>query len=455
MKVLLTVPEPMYRTRSNYPPLGVAYIAAYLLHQNKDIDVKIIDFGINSFSQQNFIKELQHFRPDIVGISIATLHYYGAIQIANILKKIDSNILIVMGGPHATARPIDCLEWCDVVVHGEGELIFNDIVQEKKLSSIEGISYKQDGQVVRNLPRKRIMNIDELPFPAYDLLDIKKYSKYPMGSIIGSRGCPFSCTYCFSPVMWEKKLTLRSPKNIVDEIEFLHDQYGYSGIIFHDDTLNIPLKRGIQICDEIIKRELNKYMNFECQLRMNRQFVSPALFRKMKEANFTEVMFGVESGSQKVLDLMDKSLLVVEAKKAIKISKNEGIKTTGFFMVGNYGEGSLDILKTTRLILETKLDKIGLSIAVPFPETKFYNILKKEGHIQKELDWSKATATIPLVRTDKLSKREIHVFHLLISSFFAFKNSKEKFHILKKIPNRLKEVFHALHVDGIEGIKNQ
>jgi len=301
VKVLLTVPKPIYRTRLDYPPSGVAYIAAYLLHHNKDIDVKIIDFGVNDLSEQKYIKELQHFSPDIVGISMSTLHYYGAIQIANATKKFNSNILVVVGGPHATARPSNCLEWCDVVTRGESESTFNEIVQEKRLSSIEGISYKQDGQVLHNPQRKRIKNLDGLPFPAYHLLDIKKYSEYPMMSIIGSRGCLYNCTYCFSPIMWKRKLTLRSPKNIADEIEFLHDHYGCSGIIFHDDTLNIPLKRGIKICDELIKRELNKDMNFECQLRMNKQFISPHLFKKMKEANFTKVMFGVESGSQKVL----------------------------------------------------------------------------------------------------------------------------------------------------------
>lgn len=444
MKVLLTVPKPIYRTRLDYPPSGVAYIAAYLLQHNKDIDVKIIDFGINDFSEQKYTEDLQRFSPDIVGIGMSTLHYYSAIQIANVTKKFDSNILVIMGGPHATARPSDCLEWCDVVTHGESELTFNELVQRKRLSSIGGISYNQDGQVLHNPQRKRIKNLDELPFPAYHLLDIKKYSKYPMMSMSGSRGCPYNCTYCFSPTMWERKLTMRSPKNIVDEIEFLHDQYDCSGIIFHDDTLNIPLKRGINICDELIKRELNKDMNFECQLRMNRQFVSSYLFKKMKEANFTRVMFGVESGSQKVLDLMNKSLSIDEIKRAIKMSKNEGLETTGFFMVGNYGEGSLDILKTWRLIMKMKLDKTGFAIAVPFPETEFYNILKKDGYIQKELDWSKATALIPLVRTDKMSKREIYLFYVLISYFFSFKNSKERIQLLKRIPIRLKEIIRTL-----------
>jgi anaerobic magnesium-protoporphyrin IX monomethyl ester cyclase len=451
MKVLLTVPKPIYRTRLDYPPSGVAYIAAYLLRHNKDIDVKIIDFGINDFFEQKYTKELQHFSPNIVGISISTLHYYNAIQIANFTREFNSEIPIIMGGPHATARPDDCLRCCDVVVRGEGELTFNELVQRKTLSSIEGISYKQDGQILHNPPRKRIKNLDELPFPAYNLLDIKKYFKYPMGSIMGSRGCPFNCTYCFSPIMWERKLTTRSPKNIADEIEFLHNQYGYSGIIFHDDTLNIPLERGINTCDELIERGLHKNMNFECQLRMNRQFVSSHLFKKMKEANFTRVMFGVESGSQKVLNLLRRSLTISEMKEAIKMSKNEGLKTTSFFMIGNHGEGLLDFLKTWNFVMKTRLDETGFSIATPFPETEFYNSLKKEGYIQKELDWSKATATIPLVRTDKMSEREIYLFYILISSFFAFKNSKERIQLLKKIPNSLKEVIHALHVEGVGG----
>lgn len=447
MKILLVIPKPMCRTtlnytdtkiginhmaRLDYAPSGIAYVASYLLFHNKDIDVKIIDFGINDFSDQIYTQELQDFRPDIVGISISTIHYFSAVQISNLTRKFSPKILIVVGGPHATARPKDCLVWCDIVVRGEGELTFNDIVQRRILSCIKGISYKYDGKILHNPPRERIKNLDELPLPAYHLLKIKNYSRYPTISIVGSRGCPYNCTFCFSPIMWEKRMTMRSPRNIVDEIEFLHDTYGCNGIIFHDDTLNIPLERGIQICNELIRRGLNKDMHFECQLRMNRQFISHDLFKKMKDANFTKVMFGIESGSRKVLDMMNKSLSIEEIKVAIEMSKKEGLMTEGFFMIGNYGEGILDILKTCKLIIKTKLDKPAFAIAVPFPETGFYNLLKKEGYIRNELDWSYANARVSLVRTDKFSRRDIYLLFRLISSFFALKNSENIIQLFKK-----------------------
>lgn len=422
MKVLLVIPPLIEKALVNTPPLGLAYLASYLLKYNRGIEVKIIDFELEDFSEQIW-KELERFNPDLVGIGLNTLHYPKAVEIANIVKTYSSTIKVVMGGPHATTRPEDCLAFCDIVVRGEGEITFNEIVQGKDLSTITGLSYKTHGKIYHNPPREPIENLDNLPFPAYHLLKMRKYSTYRRGvliAIIGSRGCPFNCTFCFSPVMWGRRIRMRSPENIVNEIEYLVTNYKPTTIAFADDDLNIPLKRAIQISEEIVKRNLQKKICFTCQLRANRQFISEELFDKLKQANIRSVAFGIESGSVSVLKSMRKSISIREIKNAIKLSQKYGMETNGLFMIGNWNESFLDVLKTFWLIMTTKVIPT-FSICTPFPGTDFYKTLKNSGLISNDLDWSKATTTFPLTKTNRMTKKQIYFLFKLLTLFFALK----------------------------------
>jgi len=413
-RVLLVAPPYVTRIFSSFPPMGLANIAAYITDADPQIKVKVIDFAVEKFSAKQWRKELQDFKPEVVGIGVLTLNFPHGTFIAKLTKEFDRSVLVVMGGIHATMRSEECLNYCDVVVRGEGELTFYELIQDRELSTIKGISYIRDSRIVHNAPRERIQNLGDLPIPAHHLFKMEKYEAYPVWGVMGSRGCPFDCIFCDSPQMWGRIARYRSAKKIVDEIEYLHDVFKIKGVFFFDDALNISKRRLIEICDEIIKRNLHEKMEFACQMRANSQLVSPDLFKKMREANFRRVEFGFESGSEKVLKSIRKDLTIKEIKEAVRMAGEAGIRVKGFFMVGNWGENIWDILKTWRLVLSIDVEP-SFAICTPFPGTDFYRMAKEKGYLDN-INWRDYNQFIPVARTDKMSRSMI----LIVFIFSAF-----------------------------------
>jgi len=385
-------------------PLGLGYIAAYILQESPGTEVRIIDFGVEEYSAERWWRELEEFKPQVVGLSVLTLGYKRSMVLARMVKEFDNDILTVAGGPHATVRTEECLARCDVAVRGEGEETFREILQGKELETIRGISYHKNGKIVHNEKRERWQDLDSLPFPAYQLFEMEKYKQFPGWGIIGSRGCPYNCIFCASPRLWEHVTRFRNPKNLVDEIEYLHKNAGINHIVFQDDAMNVSQERAFEICDEIIDRDLHKKLSFECQVRANKACVSLELFRRMGEANFVDLTFGVESGSDRVMKSLRKSLTVREAREAIKLARRAGIPTvTGFFMVGNWGETILDVAKTWYFAYSNKID-MKLTVCTPLPGTEFEALLKGSGYINDKTNWENVDWVTPLYRTDKMPR---------------------------------------------------
>lgn len=411
------------QVQADSAPLGLGYIASYILHEAPRLEVKITDFGVEAFSPDRWRQELEVFKPQVVGLSILTLGYSQAMVLAKLAKEFDPGILTVAGGPHATLEPEQCLNHCDIVVRGEGERSFYEILQGQDLDTIQGISYRRDGKIVHNKERERIQDLDSLPSPAYHLFHMEKYRQFPGWGIMGSRGCPYDCIFCASPKLWGRVIKFRSPQNLVDEIQYLHDEFGIQYIIFQDDAINMSRTRAFEICDEIIRRDLHKKVSFECQTRANRACVSLDLFRKMREANFVHFTFGVESGSDKVLKSLQKSLTVNEAREAIKMARQAGIPTvTGFFMVGNWGETIWDVAKTWYFVFSNNVDMV-LTVCTPLPGTKFDSLLKRQSYITDEIDWENVNWITPLNRTDKMPRWCIYLLYYLTVIFVHLPSS--------------------------------
>lgn len=417
-KVMLIFPPFVKEAFSSFPPLGIAQLAAYILSRNPQIKLKIIDFTVSNFTVERLRQELDAFEPEVLGISVLTLNAPFGILAAKIARQHDPGIMIVIGGVHATMLPEECLEDCDIVVRGEGEETFWEILQEHPLDSIDGISFKRNGHIVHNKDRAFISNLDELPFPAHHLFEVEKYECFPGWGIIGSRGCPYNCIFCSSPVMWKRRLRLRSPKSIVREIEYLHKRFGVSEIMLFDDTINITQKRAVDICDEIVSRRLHKSVSFACQMRANAPLVSSDLFVKMKEANFSRIEFGIESGSQRVLDSIQKSLTVEEARRAVRLAKDAGIPIVKcFFLIGSWNETFIDVLQTWHFILSTPIYPV-FSICTPFPGTRLYDMSVKRGYVRGRLDWSVLNQNTAVARTNRMSR--IEILFLWAISFLLF-----------------------------------
>jgi anaerobic magnesium-protoporphyrin IX monomethyl ester cyclase len=411
-RVLLVFPPFATEAAFDNPPIGIAYIASHILNKCPQLNLKLIDYTLGKFSPELYQKELRDFAPEIVGISVLTLNYPNGKLLAQLTKDVNPAIVTVMGGVHASLRTEECLEHCDIVVRGEGEETFYEIIRDIELSIIRGISYRKDRRIFNNEAREQIKNLDSLPFPAHHLLKMENYKSSLGWGVMGSRGCPFKCIFCSSPEMWGSIRT-RSTQNIVDEIEFLNSKFGSKRINFFDDTLNIPQTRAIEFCDEIIKRGLHKKMSFSCQMRVNRQFVSPELFQKMKEANFVRVDFGIESGSERVLKSIRKSLTPDEARQAVRMARKAGIdRVFGYFIVGNWGETVGDVFKTWRFIFSANVEP-AFSICTPYPATEFYLRMKEKGYLGDEPDWANFNAATPIARTDRMSKPSIFVVYVL------------------------------------------
>jgi len=403
---------------SVFPPLGIGYIASYVLSKNPKAQIRILDFTVREFSIEELKFELKKYCPEIVGISVLTINFPFSTLIAKLVKQHDPKVIVVIGGVHATMLPEECLAYCDIVVRGEGEETFWQIVQERPLDSIDGISFRKNGGIVNRNARAYIRDLDALPLPAHHLFEMNKYECFPGWGIMASRGCPYQCIFCSSPIMWGRQLRLRSAKSIVDEIEYLHHTFGIIRITFFDDTINIPQRRAIEICNEIIKRELHREMSFVCQMRANRQFISLELFKRMKEANFVQVEFGIESGSQKVLNSIRKSLIVDEAKYAIRLAKIAGIPIVkGFFMIGNWDEAITDALATWYFILRTPVYPV-FSICTPFPGTRLFEMLQVEGYMESSCNWQVFNQATAISRTNRMPRIHILFLYALSSLFF-------------------------------------
>lgn len=398
-------------------PLGLGYIASYILQKMPQVEVKIIDYGVETFTPERWRQELQTFNPQVVGISVLTLGYPRAMALAKLAQEFDSTILTVAGGPHATIEPEQCLKHCDIVVRGEGEQSFHKILQGQDEDTIQGISYRRHGAITHHNTNDRIQDLDSLPFPATHLFQVEKYREYPGWGITSSRGCPYNCLFCASPRLWGHTIKFRSIQNVVDEIEYLHSNFGIKHIIFQDDALNYSQARAFEMCNMIISRGLHKKVTFECPARANKACVSLDLFKRMKEANFVDISFGVESGSDKVLKLMHKSLTTNEARQAIKLARQANIPTiTAFFMIGNWGETVWDVMKTWWFVLRNNVDMV-LTVCTPLPGTEFNDLLKQHGYLNGSFDWSNTNWITPLNRTDKMSQQCIQLLYYLTVIF--------------------------------------
>src|SRR4030042_6362059 len=315
MGLHITLVNPPYPSGSHqhppFTPLGLGYLAAILEKNHYTVDV--IDCQAIGWTYEQVRKEVDKRRPDVVGVTSTTLTYKSALRVAELAKEVCPNCLTLLGGSHATFWDDNALRECpslDVVVRKEGEYTMLDLLERVKTGKdyryVLGTTSRKDGEIIKNPDRAYIENLDELPFPAPHLWPIDQLRKY--GSvvfpIIASRGCVYWCDFCTTVRMFGRRYRMRSPKNLVDEIEQIHKKYGQSQFTFYDDAFTVDPKRVVQICDEIQRRKLA--VQWDCETRVD--MVNRELLQKMRDAGCMATWFGVESGSPSVLEKMHKKI---------------------------------------------------------------------------------------------------------------------------------------------------
>ena len=415
------------------PPLNLMYLAASL--EKESFSVKILDDDLLQRGYYKFAELAAKLNPKIIGVTATTSTIKTALNYLLVVKKILPDTLTVIGGPHTTFMPLETLKnskALDIVVLGEGEETIVDLAKTYHsgennggyLSEVKGIVYRDKNNWSNNnnnlkltQPRPLIKDLDSLPFPARHLVPFKSYnvSKNQSGGIVTSRGCVYSCGYCSSSLIMGKKFRSRSPDNVVDEIEELVYQYNIRDIAFMDDTFMLNKTRAHRIAQEIKARDLD--VSFVASSRVD--MVNKNLLSKLRNAGMNTIYYGVESGSQRVLNLMKKGINLKQAEKAVKSAKNVGLEVLASFILGYPGETEKDINKTIDFSIKLDPDYSQYSILTPFPGTPIYYDLKNKGLLNTE-NWEKYTVMKPVLKYEKLGLTKKMVERKLALAYLKF-----------------------------------
>jgi len=404
------------------PPMGLAYLAAIL--EKYGYNVEILDASVLGLNHEQVLVELERRKPDLVGITATTAMINSALEVAKNVKKNLPETFVVLGGAHVTFAYQTVMKenpYVDVACIGEGEYTLLELVQtlekEKNIENVKGIVFRRDGNLIKTQPRPFIENLDELPFPARHLLPMDKYKAFGknmiLGTILTSRGCPFNCIFCSSSLLFGKKFRARSPKNVVDEIEQFQETYKTNSIEFVDDTFTFDKKRAEAICKEIMDRGLDTQWVCSCRVDL----IDKELMKVLKKAGCRMIYFGVESGVQRVVNLIRKGIKLEQAEKVMRWAKEVGIETVASFVIGIPGETWEEALQTIKFAKKLDPDYAQFSIATPFPGTELYQIAKNNGLLLTE-DWSKYTVLKPVMKTKELSVEQLQ--KLIRKAYFSF-----------------------------------
>ncbi|MBU1183433.1 MAG: radical SAM protein [Pseudomonadota bacterium] len=390
------------------PPLGLAYIAAAL--EREGVEVKILDLVVFPYSRQLLESVLKNFAPHIVGTTAVTMTFDNAINVIRDVKSIDTSIFTVMGGPHVTfcaEETMSLFPELDFIVLGEGEETIVELAgalnESRDVSGIEGIVFRGKSGIVDNRPRKTRIDVDSLPLPSRHLLPLGRYRALGMPvSMTTSRGCPFKCIFCVGRKMVGARVRYRSPRNVVDEMEYLVT-LGFRQVNVADDLFTSNENHCFKVCDEIIKRGLKiKWTSFA---RVDT--VSARVLTRMREAGCDTVSFGVESGNTEMLKRIKKGISLEQVINAVNMCNEAGISPHASFILGLPGE-TPETLKET-VDFGEKLKNMGVShgfhLLAPFPGTEVREEKEKFDIRFLSDDWRDYHANRAIVETSSVTRK--------------------------------------------------
>ena len=427
MKILFINPpyinfEGLKESGGHMLPLSFGYLAAYARKKIPGLEFEVLDCEAEGLSYQQIKNKIKSAKAEIVGITAPTPPMKHVYKISEIIKEIYPDTQIIAGGIHPTVLPERTMaegKNIDFIVMGEGEHTFTELIKslkkgQREFSNIAGLCWRKENKIMVNQPRGLIKNLDEIPFPNRDIFNLKIYYPAPTKRvseenatpILTSRGCPFNCIHCPSKIIWRSDVRYRSADNVVNEIEECVNKYNLREFGFCDDTFTVNRKRAIEICHKIIEKKLRIY--WLCFSRANT--IDDELIRTMKKAGCKKILLGLESGNQKILDLMRKKTTIQQGRKAAEIIKRQGLKTYASFMLGNVGETVETIKETISFAKSLNLDNATFFITAPFPGTDLYQIAQDLGHINQNTPWeafAPLTGLRPILAQNNLTQEEL------------------------------------------------
>ena len=379
------------------PPLGLAYIAAFL--RDAGHDVAIIDMKHGGHDRDALMAEVQEFRPALVGMGMYTVTVPVAEEISQLIKAWDPATLIVVGGPHPAGAPEECARnpHFDFAAVGEGEVMMRDLVDVLEaggdVRSVAGLWFMEihgdpDSELIVNAPRGWIADLDSLPRPARDLLPplssyamtMFQYKEWPATTIYTSRGCPYSCIFCERREILGNKFRVHSAGYVVDEMEYLQETFGIREIFFYDDTFTLDARRVEQICDEIVARGLTMSWNISTHVNT----VSRELLRKMRAAGCWQIAYGIETGDPDVMKDIMKGTTVDTVRERVQWTVDAGIEAKGLFMIGHPTDTPETIARTVEFARSLPIASANFKITTPFVGTPLRDMAAEYGDIAED-----------------------------------------------------------------------
>lgn len=417
--------------------LGLAYMASSL--RKEGFEVSLLDCFLEErkqsiclgrglyrigLSDQEICAKIERINPNFIGINIGfSRQYRSAIYVAFLIRSMFDKIPIIAGGAHVSAAPESLNQSdFDYLVVGEGEKALPKLLHaiEKKAGAelnIAGLYYRNQHHIFKpSLPSELISNLDDLPFPAYDLLPLNKAweKRVPYANIMATRGCPHRCCFCSIHSIMGKRIRRRSIESIISEIKLLVHKYGVKEVFFEDDNLTSNMSWAKELFERLAYLKLNIEIGVRNGIRADR--VDRELLSLMKKAGCARVCFAPESGSQEILDnIIGKHLRLEEVEKAVRMARSIGLNVTCFFVIGLPGETIADMHKTiefARKLRKIGCDTVDINCATPYPGTSLYSKCLREGLIKKDIDWTRLHTWESVISTDNFTPEDVMLLRL-------------------------------------------
>ena len=426
------------------------YLAGFLRKYAPEHDVEIYDGRVKLTPVDKMRQIITAAKPDVVGITAFSMESREAHGVAQITKELFPHIPVVLGGPYASSDPKSAGDDknIDVIAFGEGELTFRNLLnayeKSEPLQQIKGIQFRKNGTVEYTGPAEVLENPDEIPFPAWDMIDLEEYFRPSASkrrltnpiqmrergvSVFSSRGCPFQCTYCHN--IFGKKLRKRSAENVIEELQWLKSDFNVGEIEFIDDVFNLDRERAKKIMDMMIEQNLDLKFSYPNGLRADQ--MDEELVLKMKKAGCYRINYAVESGSERIQKKMKKRLNLPRAKEIIDFTADQGISVGGFFMLGFPDEIEEEMLMTIDYALKSKCHTASFFILTPFPGTKIYDEAVAAG-FDMEAMYSDYGAVSANLSRNVSSERIIRLRKTAFRKFYF--NPRRMWSIYRTTPNK-------------------
>jgi len=376
-------------------PLGLLLLAAILREKDPSVEIKILDTRIFKRDYSKLPDAIKEFNPDLTGIRTVSQNELFMHRVAKEVKEIYPDRPIILGGPHITAAGEKAMSDVniDIGVYGEGDKTFPLLVERLRNNEdyrdIKGIMYRDNGKIHRNPPQDYVEDLDTLPFPAWDLIDMEPYFKAmyspfapvhfnarrELVSIFTSRGCPYDCSFCHN--IFGKKVRFQSPEKVLYEMKRLYDEFGIRQFDIRDDIFNINKKRAHKICDMIIESGMDINISFPNGLRGD--IMDEELILKLRAAGTHHITYALESASPRIQALMRKNIDLDKLKKMIKFTSDQGIIVRLFVILGYPSETKEEMMATSDYVMDPSVDYVNFHVFNPFEGTDAYKAVENSG----------------------------------------------------------------------------